>query len=487
MGRIGILITLLFYCSLNLFSQQEYDYRKIDSITYKAYLTGAYDTLISTGKKAIKSDIDYYYLRQRIGIAYFKKNNFRAASRQFEAAAQFNPENTITQNYLYYSFLYSGQFPEASYFADKLNANMREMSGIPKQGVFRSVVIETGPEFSDNFKVNEFGRLPGGQELQYQDLYGNRYYTSLGLSLQLSPRLNLNAAFKNLIIDKKTSIQYARYSPDSIVQHEWGFSKYFPEKPGIESSEYDYRLVQNSAYLRSGLYLGKGWSVAPAIHYIHFNTKKVVIQNNSRSVQDTAYYIASSDSVSYFQYELIDLQLSAQDYRDDLFVISLGINKRVSVFDLGMFGSWSNMYGRSQYQYGIKVAYFPLGNLWLYGITGVKGLTDKGDTRIIVDQMVGGRLTGFLWAEAFGAFGNLKGTNESDAFLVYNITDDINLKAGMNLIFVISPKVRLTLRYQYLQKTGFRYTYGQGNNPGEKVQDIDYTNQSIIGGIKWTF
>jgi len=487
MGKIGILTVLLCCCSVTLFSQQEYDFRQVDSITYNAYLTAEWDKVLSTGKKALKGGIDYYYLRQRMGIAYFSKRKYRAAAKQFEAAAKHDLDNAYTQNYLYFSLLYSGQYPEAYYYSGSLSENMRELSGIPKPGIVSSVDIETGPEFSTNFNENALGKLPPGQDLQYQDLYGNSYYTNLGIALQILPRVSLYAAYSNIIIEKKTMMQYAWNSPDSIVEQDWGFSKYFPQKPQNESSEYNYRLRQNSAYLRSNIYLGNGWSVVPAAHYIQFNTKRVVIQDDSKIVQDTAYYIASTDSVSYFQYYRVDLQLAAKDFNDDLFVLFLGINKKVSVFDIGLFGSWSNMYGRSQYQYGINLGFYPLGNLRFYGNTTIKGLTEESDTRVIFSQEVGGRLTGFLWAGAFGTLGNMKGTNESDAFLVNNITDDINLKTGLNLIFVLSPAVSLSIRYEYLQKTGFRYTYGQGNGAREKIQDLEYINQSITGGIKWIF
>jgi len=487
MGKIGILTVLLYCCSVTLFSQQECDFLQVDSITYNAYLTADWDKVLSTGKKAVKDGIDYYYLRQRMGIAYFSKENYRAASRQFVAAAKHDPGNEITQNLLYYSLLYSGQFPEAFYTTGSLNEKMRKLSNIPKTGFVTSLDLETGPEFSNNFDENALGKLPSGQDLQYQDLYGNSYHTNLGTALQLLPRVSLYAAYSNVIIEKKTMMQYALNRPDSIVEQEWGFIKYFPARPEIESSEYKYRLRQNSAYLRSNIYLGNGWSVVPSAHYTQFNTKKVVVQDHSKIVQDTAYYIASIDSVSYLQYYYVDLQLAAEDFSDDLFVIFLGINKRLLYFDLGVFGSWSNMYGRSQYQYGINLSYYPLGNLRFYGNTNLKGFTEENDTHFIFSQLVAGRLTGFLWAEAFGTFGNLKGTNESDAFLVYNITDDIDLKTGLNLIFVLSPAVKLSLTYQYLQKTGFRYTYGPGNKPREKIQELEYINQSIIGGLKWNF
>ena len=157
------------------------------------------------------------------------------------------------------------------------------------------------------------------------------------------------------------------------------------------------------------------------------------------------------------------------------------------MFDLGLFGSWSNLNNAEQVQLGLKAAYYPLGNLNLYGISTLKGISTNDELWPVFGQVIGFKVSSFLWTEAFGVFGNMSGTNEADAFVVYNISDEINLKTGLNLNFVLSPSVQLTARYQYLQKTGFRYVSGPQVRPGQEVQEFDYINHSLIGGLQWIF
>jgi len=487
MGRSRLLVFAFICIVTTAVAQQDFNFRQADSITYNATLAGNWDDVIATGKTALERDIDYFYLRLRLGMAYYQKNNYRTAIKHLETAERFNPKNEINKNYLYHSYLYSGRFAEAAYMAGSMEPRMREVGGIQKPGILCALSIESGPEFSNNYENNALGELKPRQFSQFQDLYGNSYYTNLGALFQAHSRVSIFASYSNLIIDKKTQFQYNWNSPDSLVEYEWGFARYFPSQPKTETSEYAYTLRQNSGYLKAGIYLGKGWMLNPAVHYIHVNTKSTGVKNNSFLVQDTAFYIQAIDSVSLFSYEKLNFKLESSDLILNNVVVSIGLNKQLGIFDLGIFGSWSNLNEKNQLQYGASLAYYPLGNLNLYGNTCLKGLSEDGETQAIFSQLIGGSITKFLWAEAFGAFGNLRGTNESNAYVVYNISDDISLKAGLNLIFVVSPSVSLSVRYQYLKKNGYRWLYGAGLGQGGRQEELDYTNQSIIGGLKWTF
>jgi len=487
MGRSGFLIILLICFATAVRAQLSLDFKQADSITYANTISGNWNEVIRVGKQALDKDIDYFYLRLRMGISYFNKNNFRSASNQFGKAALFNPGHGLTRDYQYRSLLYGGQSEEAAFVADHMNQTMREVSGVKKPGVFSSLFLETGAEFSNNFEINEFKKLPPGQALRYQDLYGNSFYAHIGLNLHVHPRVNLYIGYSNLNISKKTSLQYAWNEPDSIVEQEWGFSKYFPSEPNIETSSYDYTLRQHGIYTRANILMGRGWSVTPAIHYVNVNTESIGIENNSRIVQDTSYYNEDLDSTATIYYNHVQLALSPSTLTLNNVVLSLGINKQISVFDLGIFGSWSNLNDLNQVQFGLSATYYPFGNLNFYGNTIVKALMVEEETDVIFSQMIGVKITRFLWIEGFGIFGNLRGTNESNAYIVYNISDEIRLKTGLNLTFVLSSAIQLSFRYQYLQKTGYRWTSGPNMRPEGRIQELDYINQSIIGGLKWTF
>ncbi len=56
----------------------------LTKITYQYYLEQKWDSIIIIGKQAIKSDIDFYYLRYRMGRAYFQTENYALAILNFE-------------------------------------------------------------------------------------------------------------------------------------------------------------------------------------------------------------------------------------------------------------------------------------------------------------------------------------------------------------------------------------------------------------------
>jgi len=51
----------------------------VDSLTYNYYLNGNWNELITLGKQATNDSIDFKYLQQRMGYAYFVKGNYFAA------------------------------------------------------------------------------------------------------------------------------------------------------------------------------------------------------------------------------------------------------------------------------------------------------------------------------------------------------------------------------------------------------------------------
>lgn len=487
MGRSGFLIILFSLSMITARAQLSYDYRQVDSITYAATLSGSWDQLISLGKYALQNDMDYFYLRLRMGIAYFNKQNYRTASTHFRKAEAFNPEHGLTKDYLYHSYLYSGQDAEAACLAGKMTERMREVSGIDSKRNINFIYLETGPEFSNNLNDNALDRMPLGQNYRQQDLYGDSYYTHLGTRLYVHPRVNIFVGISNLLISKKASLQYAWNQPDSIVEYDWGFTKFFPENSRIETENYEYTLTQYNAYLNANIVLGKGWSLKPAINYISVNTRSIDIQNLSSVAADTAFYITDIDSGAYFNYDLIRFEMRPTVLTLNNIVLSLSLHKQISVFDLGLFGSWSDLNNSNQGQLGFSASYYPFGNLNFYGNTTLKVLMAEEETHPVFSQMIGMKIASFLWAEAFGVFGHIRGTNESDAFVVYNITDEINLKTGLNFTFVISPAVQLSLRYQYLQKQGYRVVAGSNSTTRIRVEELDYNSHSIIGGFKWIF
>jgi tetratricopeptide (TPR) repeat protein len=108
-------ISLLFLlCGLKYTEAQEkVPFATYDSVTYALYLQSDWKNLIKTSRDALKENHDYYYLRMRRGIALYEQQKYMAALKNFKKAQDFNFPDPISSEYIYYSYLFSGQRPEA--------------------------------------------------------------------------------------------------------------------------------------------------------------------------------------------------------------------------------------------------------------------------------------------------------------------------------------------------------------------------------------
>ncbi|MCU0409034.1 MAG: hypothetical protein MUD02_08815, partial [Bacteroidales bacterium] len=88
MFRIKQIIIFLLFAAQVLRAQDNTDFRYHDSLTYKLYTDKNWNELISAAKKALHDGHDYYYLRMRIGIAYYEKKQYASAATHFRKAGE---------------------------------------------------------------------------------------------------------------------------------------------------------------------------------------------------------------------------------------------------------------------------------------------------------------------------------------------------------------------------------------------------------------
>ena len=93
MHRLSIILLAGFF-AINATAQS---FMKIDSATYAQYLERDWPALIRNGRKALGQGVDYYYLRMRMGIAFYEQKNYRTASGHFRKALEFNNGDPVAQ------------------------------------------------------------------------------------------------------------------------------------------------------------------------------------------------------------------------------------------------------------------------------------------------------------------------------------------------------------------------------------------------------
>jgi len=199
------IIAFLLLYSVALKANDTITLASVDSVTYQYYLTGEWDKLIETGLKAIDQGIDFKFLRQRIGYAYFIKKDYYASQKHYEKALQFDKEDAITKEYLYYCALYTGNVATLRYSASKLTAEQKKILLIKPFKPAASLDLEY------NYKSNT------------SDARSNPTYFRAGISSYLGYRLTLYQSVSNY---KQTIDTFGVKQLDYLALANWSFSSH---------------------------------------------------------------------------------------------------------------------------------------------------------------------------------------------------------------------------------------------------------------------
>ena len=481
---ILLLLTLSFFAA----TAQKPDFKYIDKKTYDLYFQQKWDSLIIVGKAGIKNDIDYYYLRYRMGMAYYYKGKYIKAIQHFEKARKLNTMDSTLYEMLYYSYVFSNRNSDAKVISKKFtesqfqriilnrennkvssqnsenftissNQNLDSiLSSAEKMKVFESVYTEGGYVISNNLKLNSdkaAPRTPGKPDTSFRnetDLYGNEIYFHLGIQHRIGKSITLYHGYNYI-----------------------NFTKLKTSKTNIIKTD-EYHLVQNEYYLKAIINIKNVINIIPAFHYINVSSTTFYPYINTSTMPPTWVYPENTLKLNNF-------------------VGSLTISKDFSIFSPSISISFSNLNNTYQSQAGLSFGIYPLGNLDLFSFTsataffqgkGIGGMfknTPYSEKRLILSETIGGKLYKNLWGTASFYYGNMQNFNDKNAFVVYNTSDKINYKLDVSLLFVISKRFDISLTYGFsdMETPLLRYT----NPTIYSTTYLKYQNNSIIGGFKW--
>lgn len=455
------------------------NYRTTDATTYQIYMQKDWDSLIDLGKKVVKNGEDYFYLRLRLGIAYYYNGNYRKAAHHLEKALSFNSNDVTTLEFLYYSYIFSKRDLEASALTIKFPESLTQKLNTKKLKVLDQVYIETGPTFSNNIEINKKENLIGPDSIySEQDLNNDKYYFQLGVGLHPLKRVSMYVGYNYLNISKLKQIQATEVYESGTDLFPWNggliIGKTYDER-AAQPYTHEYNLIQNQAYLNANVSLGKGFILTPAFHLLYINYNSIQLkakisefphfQNDPIPELRTTYSLVKKDT-SYYNY-----------------VVSLAINKNICLFNFSLFGTYSNLNNLTQYQAGASVTFYPKGNLDVYSVTSAVSAWEDKDNRLTFEELIGVKLIEKLWMEGSVLFGNMINYNEKNAYVVYNSGDKIKLRVGINMIVPLSDKIEISVRYQYFNNEGSWFRLNE--NYDAQIFNSEYQNHTIIGGVTW--
>jgi tetratricopeptide (TPR) repeat protein len=176
-GKSRYLIILAILLVMPLHGQVTGDFRTIDSVTYNLWLNNDWNSLINEGRAALRSGVDYKFLRQRIGHAYFEKGDFSRAARHLSKALEYDSYNAFTLEYLYYSYLNLGKEEYAGVLVKKIDPVVTSMYEMTHAKLIDGIDVEL------NYKITS------------TTLRSDASFYRIGVRSRLSPRVVMYQAY----------------------------------------------------------------------------------------------------------------------------------------------------------------------------------------------------------------------------------------------------------------------------------------------------
>ena len=491
MSKHGFLVLMMTGLCMNLMAAKEIDFQTLDRETYRLYQEEKWDSLVDLGKAGIKQGFDYYYLRYRMGVAYYSMKNYIKAKLHFGKAYEFNQNDNALLTYLYYTNLYLNRDKQARNFAQKIpEARRKELQIDDDLGFVDKIYLEGGILFGNDDKNN------GDLQKQWTDstiylenqLTGNSIYSHAGLKMNLSPDISLYSGMSYIQRRKKNKYRYyTDLALDSIVETTFTSDYYYT----LQQEEMTFRsnIRQIQLYLKADFYLGKDWNIAAYGHYLRVNYKKFDVNYIPHEEKEIEYYDKFNGTYNYFDYIRNEYIFNQKDTVLNDYIIGLSTNKNFQCLGVSAAASFSSLNLRDQLGFSAGVHYYPFGNLNLYGATSFSYyiIENHQENKFLFSQSVSLKILPRTWLEGKYMQGELENTYWDQSFVVYNVYDKIKYIAELNLLMLLTEKLELSIRYQYREKEGWLLHYYNDfvQRPNDNTINTNYTEQMIIGGLTW--
>lgn len=446
----GALILVLILNS-NANSQDGYSIDSVDKKSALLFQNKKWDELITFGNKALKRNIETYFLRVRLGTAYFEKRNYFKAAPEFERALEIGYQDEIVLQYLYDSYRQTGRTENAEFvfsrFSESLKNRIRPLNNSFAANVF------TGFEYdlSNDENRNADTDLDGADNLfGEQTVLKNSYLVTAGLNQLPFDRMNIFYGYSYRNSKKIKQIM----------------------RNNIKTTD-NYQETQNRFYNRFDILAAKGFVISPAGHYINGKYKTI-----SADISGTS---------------LPDITVSPEEFNSENFILSLSASGYLSVYKFSLNGSFSYLNNAHQTQFGLSFLMYPSGKTSFYSNTSAVLHTESKISNLIFSQIFGIKAGKKISIVVFASAGEMKNYNEQNGYIIYNNGDVIKSKFGIRLEYQFSNNLNLNTGFSFRQSEKEYLTYKlvdseRGITSYEKNSvKLNYNVNVFSAGVNFSF
>lgn len=444
MSKRIVIIGLLMFILSAANAQVKLNYIETDKKLYQLFTEQKWDELIQFSTEARKQGIDFFYLQARTGIAYYNQGKYRKASDFFLKAWENDKSFEWLQEYVYYSLLFSGRSIEASSHSLYYSRALKKKIGYINKGITR-LAYEGG--YSTNANYEEISNRAFAEELNIGSDYGEGYFLknysfhAFDLSHRVSQDISINHNFTYINLNRQAFI-------------DWGEQTNHP----IKINQYQYFI--NPVWL-----LGKKINVSTSLNLIF---GKFDIYAGALNTNLEAYYY-----------------LTQKNYFD--FAFSNAIWTNIGNFAPGLEINAGNIDGSIFTQLSSWITVYPFSNTKLYLTPRIYFNSNQNIQSF--DYMAigisGGAQLGSIHLYAQYIVGDLKNFIESNGYVVYNFSGNLNSKFSGSIFFPIGKKYHFVMRYINQNTTENYQVYTDGINTN--TIEFNNYNHTITGGISWNF
>jgi len=451
--KLTFAFILSIVISLNSWAQDSLNFKTVDATTYQAYLEKNWKKVIKIGNEALKQDIDYYFLRMRLGIAYYERENYRKAIAHFEKAKEMSTEDVVIIEYLYYAYKFIGDDIQAIRTLDRSNTKFGNKL-LAQQKIFQNIYSFYGSRIYDANQLENANLSAYKNEItqEKKPIYTEQFIPNsysnfqLGANIRFSPSWRLNVSYQYFNVKKEQYIldPFQKITDESTVtQTQWNFNNSF----GL------------SKYLKASVFFSY---LSQKYNYIDINTDLV----------PTKYQ-----------------KFSNVENKDFLF--GIGLNYQQSYFDIGLSASaLASSYPTNQIDLELKI--FPLGNRKIISRTAVSSLiSDTTGRRLIFSQELSYNPIERINLSLVGNWGEMNKWNTNNGYNIYNGIYGISSLYQAKISVRIVKQLYVKLYYEYMKNHSNIWSKSLVPEDSEQwptvIEKVNFNTHSIIGGLIWEF
>ena len=426
MGKQVVCIILFWFVSIANAQKPPLSIKHVDSASYAFYLKQDWKSIITLGKLSRDEGIDFYYLKVRMGIAYFKENKMMSAVRFLEEAYTMDTNNDVVQDYLYWAYRYSGLIMESRLFYNKMSKQLKDEIKLDLpvvSDISFNVLATNNLDYDSMLKINA-----NSESDNIRIIPKNYQMYSLGMSHPLSKRVNV---FHQFTMMPATSVQQVNVG-------------------GILENE-TYKINEFRYYADVTVSLGNKW---------YLDTYLNVISGKYDNLNEA-------------------LSISKITYNDVVFGGAL--TKATYLIRNSINMSFSNLNGYNQFQAGYSMSLYPYGSTLVVPFASLQYKNQDSDSNTVFTGGLAVTIDNFS-ITGFGTVGNMNNFIANNGALVYNQpASALNEFGGAFKYFRKNSVLKVGYSFMEMEANYFNENFEITSNT------FEFSQQNIIAGITWIF